>query len=76
MKLKLKTIDGGEILTRDQLKGIFGGDMGSGGYASCSVTCKDDAKTVIKHDCGYGHSCGTDETKIYCDGVEVEKCPT
>ncbi|MET3875823.1 hypothetical protein [Chitinophaga sp. OAE865] len=73
-KLKLSALDFGakEILTRTQLKNVFGGVDGSGA-ASCSVTCSNkEVKTV---NCGYNVICQTSGTKIKCgDGEYKEQC--
>lgn len=73
-KISLKTLSNKEILSRTELKSILGGSNGSG-FASCSVTCKDDKKTTISADCGYGVSCATDENNVYCGGTVSKTCP-
>lgn len=75
MKLNIKKITKEEILTRDQLKGILGGHMGSGAVA-CSLQCTDINQTVISYDCGFDGSCDVDYKSIYCNGIQVVKCPT
>lgn len=74
-KISLKTISNQEILSREELKEIFGGDSGSGTGAACSVTCSDKDKTILTSDCGYGVSCATDANNIYCDGKVSKTCP-
>ncbi len=73
-KLKLAVLDLGakEVLTRAQLKNIFGGSYGGGseGAASCSVTCPNGEKKTV--DCGYNVICQTKDYSIKC-GDEAYK---
>ncbi|QRQ60046.1 hypothetical protein [Sphingobacterium multivorum] len=77
-KISLKTIDNQEILSREELKNIMGGFTGSGdsGFSSCTLTCDDAKKTKLSKDCGYGVSCSTDKSNIYCGGEKAETCPS
>ena len=42
LKLSLQNIEGVEVLTREQLKMVMGGDGGSGGDPKCDCNSKDD----------------------------------
>ncbi|MEH6306588.1 hypothetical protein RYH73_13100 [Olivibacter sp. CPCC 100613] len=71
-KLKLDLLEFKEILTREQLQRIVGGDNGSDGSSSnCEVSCTDDGSWSDIDSCELSdvlNACGsTDErTRCFC----------
>jgi hypothetical protein len=54
-KLKLRALEIGaqEILTREQLKNVFGGDLGSGSGSGSTDACAGKASTIYCRDANY-----------------------
>lgn len=65
LKLKLDDLVPNELLTREQLKNVFGGDGpggGSGSYSTCTVTCPEGGSVQVQ----CVGDCGTSEDSAYC----------
>lgn len=60
-------------LSRNELKGIKGGNQGQGNASCCSVTC---SNGITKdRECGSGVMCTTNSPKICCGGSDcIDVC--
>mgnify|MGYP007126786772 FL=1 len=43
LKLRLQNIEGAEVLSREQLKKVMGGDFGGSGGPNCTSSCTSDS---------------------------------
>ncbi|MFL9485007.1 hypothetical protein ACI6Q2_19640 [Chitinophagaceae bacterium LWZ2-11] len=88
-KLKLKALEFGakEVLTREQLKRVLGGDGSgdgndvyldggdSGGFASCTVTCHCTSTVTNRGICKSNPCSATDDVGVQC-GSTYYSCST
>jgi len=76
-KLKLMALELGasEVLTKEQLKHVLGGNGGSNDpwYCEVSCNCGDGPKTGAIT-CGGDQTCTTDDAGAYCSGGGYVNC--
>jgi hypothetical protein len=69
IRLNVANLEATEVLSREQLKSIFGGSGGSGssGSTNCSTTCKGTSDTIEIENC-IGTCTATDGVSVKCEG--------